>query len=67
MDEDRRFIDDPEGLYMAEVLKVPPLSPTAPDHSTGHGKARIILPPLCTAAGDAHTVEVRLGWVDCLD
>jgi len=27
MDDDHRFVDDPEGLYLAEVLKVPPLSP----------------------------------------
>ena len=25
--DDHKFIDDPEGLYLSEVLKIPPLSP----------------------------------------
>ena len=27
VEDDHKFVDDPEGLYLAEVLKVPPLSP----------------------------------------
>jgi RNA polymerase primary sigma factor len=27
LNDDHKFVDDPEGLYLAEFLKVPPLSP----------------------------------------
>lgn len=31
-----KFIDDPEGLYLSEVLKVPPLSPDEEIHCLQH-------------------------------